>query len=75
MEFVFFCAESGRTFRSRDFRIADNKGVKKDPYGNKVLDAKVILRSPCPYCSKFHDYKASELTCPFESEAKRLERQ
>ena len=65
MEFVFVCTEANKTFNSNAFKIIDNNGVKIDRAGNKVLDAKVVLEDPCPFCGKKHVYQAKDLSCPF----------
>ena len=66
MEFIFICPNKAQTFKGTNFRIIDNRGIKKDAWGNKVLDAKIELLDACPFCSDFHTYHASELVCPFE---------
>jgi predicted RNA-binding Zn-ribbon protein involved in translation (DUF1610 family) len=65
MEFVFVCRNTNKDFKSSDFEIRDNRGVKTDASGNKVLDAKVALTVPCPFCGEKHVYQVSELACPF----------
>jgi len=65
MKFVFFCPEENRVFESAEFRVIDNMGVISDEGGNKILDAKVALEKPCPFCGNKHVYHASELSCPF----------
>ena len=67
MKFVFVCPEKQRVFESASFEIISNKGISLDTKGNKFLDAKVALNTPCPFCGKIHVYHASELSCPFES--------
>jgi hypothetical protein len=64
MELAFVCPETKGVFGCRDFRIVDNRGVKTDAAGNKVLDAVVVLTAPCPFCGSKHAYHASELSCP-----------
>ena len=66
MEFLFVCPEENRSFESADFRIVDNRGVTTDLAGNRTLDAKVALNSPCPFCGRLHVFRAVELRCPFE---------
>jgi hypothetical protein len=65
MEFTFMCADKQKSFNSNQFTIIDNKGIKTDASGNKVLDAKVILKEPCPFCGEKHIYHAKDLSCPF----------
>ena len=65
MEFIFVCPETNQVFDSEDFKIIDNNGVKTDDFGNKYLDAKVELLSPCPCCGKIHVFHARDLACPF----------
>ena len=66
MEFLFVCPEENRSFESADFRIVDNRGVTTDLAGNRMLDAKVALNRPCPFCGRLHVFRAAELSCPFE---------
>lgn len=54
-----------QVFKSSNFDLIDNNGIISDKYGNKTLDAKVILKEPCPHCGEIHIYHVSELTCPF----------
>ena len=68
MGFVFVCPENGKVFDSQDFKVIDNYGVKTDKDGNRYLDARVMLNSPCPYCGVHHIYPARELACPFTNE-------
>ncbi len=65
MKFSFICPETGRIFESPDFRIIENNGVTEDENGNPVLDARVRLDFPCPFCGQIHVFHASELACPF----------
>ena len=65
LQFVFVCPIQNRVFESEDFRILKNRGVLLDEAGNKVLDAKVRLNDPCPFCGRRHVYHARELLCPF----------
>lgn len=67
MKFIFVCPVRNEVFESSDFRVLENKGVIFVDAGNKILDAKVTLDGPCPFCGKQHVYHASELSCPFES--------
>ena len=67
MKFSFVCPETGEVFESANFRVVDNRGVKLDEFGNKVLDARVELTGLCPLCGKKHAYHAGELMCPFEA--------
>jgi Zn finger protein HypA/HybF involved in hydrogenase expression len=66
MEFIFICPKRNMIFESADFNITENRGVINDSSGNKMLDAKVELNEPCPFCGEKHVYLASELSCPFE---------
>ena len=66
MDFVFVCPNRDTVFKSDNFRIIENNGVKTDDDGNKTLDAKVVLNEPCPFCGQHHVYQAQELLCPFE---------
>jgi hypothetical protein len=65
MEFIFICPIENKAFESANFRIMENRGVATDGAGNKILDAKVALNRPCPFCGKKHVYHVSELSCPF----------
>lgn len=67
MKFSFVCPDHKRVFESSDFRILENRGVITDVAGNKVLDAKVVLNEPCPFCGLKHAYHANELSCPYGS--------
>ncbi len=66
MEFLFVCPETQKSFSSRHFQITEYQGVKTDTSGNKILDAKIVLTDPCPFCNKKHIYHSNELTCPFD---------
>ena len=66
MEFIFVCSKHNKPFESADFTIEENKGVVTDESGNKTLDARVVLITPCPFCGEKHTYHSSELVCPFE---------
>jgi hypothetical protein len=70
MDFVFTCPETGRPFNTGRFDIIDNHGVQTDNAGNKTLNARVKLLSPCPFCGGLHVYHASELSCPFDGTGK-----
>jgi hypothetical protein len=65
MKLIFGCPNQNKVFETADYRIVENKGVIIDAAGNKVLDAKVALNEPCPYCGHKHIYDVSELSCPF----------
>ncbi|MGD8520649.1 MAG: hypothetical protein PVF56_05850 [Desulfobacterales bacterium] len=65
MKFTFVCPIQNKVFESSDFKIQENRGVITDEAGNKMLDAKVALENPCPFCGNKHVYHASELSCPF----------
>lgn len=66
MELLLVCPEENRSFESGDFRIADNRGVTTDWARNRMLDAKVALNQPCPFCGRLHVFRAVKLACPFE---------
>lgn len=68
MKFTFLCPDTRRCFENGDFRIAEGRGVYKDPSGRKVWDASVTVM--CPFCEKVHTYPANELACPFTAETK-----
>jgi hypothetical protein len=65
MKLVFVCPDQNKVFESDHYRVVENKGVICDAAGQRSLDAKVALDSPCPFCGKRHVYHASELSCPF----------
>ncbi len=65
VNFIFVCPNKNEIFESSNFKIFENRGVTTDGAGNKILDAKVALNEPCPFCGKMHVYHASELACPF----------
>jgi hypothetical protein len=65
LKFIFVCPTQNKMFESANFSILENRGVIVDEAGNKMLDAKVELNNPCPFCSQKHVYCASELSCPF----------
>ena len=65
VSFIFVCPGENGMFESADFKIVDNRGVATDNAGNRILDAKVALNEPCPFCGEKHIYHASELSCPF----------
>ena len=67
MVFIFLCSDTGQTFETGDFQIAEDKGVVTDPSGLKTWDATVTVI--CPFCEKTHTYRAAELACPFTGEA------
>jgi predicted RNA-binding Zn-ribbon protein involved in translation (DUF1610 family) len=67
MKFSFMCPKRNMHFESVDFRIIENHGVVCDSIGNKTLDAKVEINQPCPLCGEKHVYRATELSCPFET--------
>lgn len=69
MKFLFVCPLESRVFESADFRIIENRGVITDQAGRKVLDAKVVLQDPCPFCGCRHVYRAADLPCPFDGAA------
>lgn len=69
MKFVFVCPQHNKVFESENFTLLENKGVVMDGDGNKMLDAKVVLKDPCPFCGRKHQYHASELSCPFQGTA------
>jgi len=65
VKFTFVCPDTNKVFESAAFRVVDNRGIVADEAGNKILDAKVALGDPCPFCGKKHLYPAAELPCPF----------
>jgi hypothetical protein len=65
VKLVFVCPQTNAVFETEAYRVLDNKGVVRDAAGNKILDAKVVLNAPCPFCGEQHVYPASELSCPF----------
>ncbi|WP_373500998.1 hypothetical protein [Desulfococcus sp.] len=65
MKLIFTCPVAGREFERGDFRLVDNRGVVVDGEGNRRLDARVRLNSPCPHCGGIHEYDADRLACPF----------
>jgi hypothetical protein len=65
VEFVFVCPNRLESFYSADFLITENRGVACDAAGNRYLDARVQLTSPCPLCGESHDFAAKDLVCPF----------
>ncbi|MDD3618955.1 MAG: hypothetical protein RBR09_02265 [Desulfobulbaceae bacterium] len=65
VNFLFVCPDAGKVFESRAFSILENRGVVVDEGGSKILDAKVALDEPCPFCGRKHVYHASELLCPY----------
>lgn len=67
MKLVFICPETNAIFETEDFSLAENHGVQTDSNGEKVLNATVVLNSPCPYCQKIHRYRAKDLACPFDT--------
>ncbi|MGC9312853.1 MAG: hypothetical protein ACP5IA_09165 [Sediminispirochaetaceae bacterium] len=62
---VFVCTENGAAFHSADFRLVENRGIKVSKDGSRILDAKVLLEDPCPFCGRRHVYHVSEIPCPF----------
>ncbi len=66
MNFIFTCPKHHTVFECADFDIQENSGVVLDLHGNKILDARVTLKQPCPHCGERHVYHASELSCPFD---------
>jgi len=65
MKFIFTCPERNAAFETDDFDVVDNRGVRTDAEGNRILDARVVLNAPCPLCGQRHAYHASALSCPF----------
>lgn len=65
MDLMFICLETQKVFYTHHFKIDNFKGVSSDAFGNKTLDATVVLTKPCPLCGHLHSYHASELVCPF----------
>lgn len=65
MNFIFVCPEKNEIFESGEFEMIENRGIVTDKAGNKSLDAKIVLSSPCPFCGKGHIFHVSEMICPF----------
>jgi predicted RNA-binding Zn-ribbon protein involved in translation (DUF1610 family) len=65
MKLIFACPDRHETFESDQYRVLENKGVVCDAAGNRFLEAKVALDTPCPFCGKTHVYHARELACPY----------
>jgi hypothetical protein len=65
MDFIFVCCNTQKVFRTTNFELINNNGVKTDSAGNKYLDAEVILTDTCPFCGIKHIYHVNELSCPF----------
>jgi predicted RNA-binding Zn-ribbon protein involved in translation (DUF1610 family) len=61
----FNCPETGKPFETADYSISDNRGVMTNANGDKILDATVMINSPCPHCGNLHKYRADKLACPF----------
>lgn len=70
MKFIFICPTQNRVFESADFRVLQNRGTITNEAGDKTLDAKVALNTPCPFCGEKHVYHANELSCPFGNSEK-----
>ena len=68
MDFIFVCPQTQKTFTTAAFDIIENRGVISDADGNKILDAKVRLTGPCPYCGNRHIFEANTLLCPFSTD-------
>jgi hypothetical protein len=66
MKLVFQCPDTRQVFTSGQFEIVEYKGVRIGPGGEKVLDARVALAEPCPYCGKRHQFDTCELSCPVD---------
>ncbi len=64
---MFVCPIRNEVFESSDFKILENNGVATDEFGNKMLDMKIELNAPCPFCGQKHTFHAKDLSCPFES--------
>ena len=65
MKLIFICPDKNEMFEGTDFELIDNRGVITDNSGNRILDAKVVLKAPCPFCGRKHVFHVSELSCPF----------
>ena len=61
----FNCPETGKPFETADYSISDNRGIVTKANGDKILDATVMINSPCPHCGNLHKYRADKLACPF----------
>ena len=64
----FNCTETGRSFETADYALSENRGVRTNSEGEKILEAVVVLKSPCPHCGRIHSYMADTLACPFTAE-------
>jgi hypothetical protein len=64
MELLFTCLRRQIDFFSADYEICDHRGVATDAAGNRYLDARIKLASPCPCCGEIHEYPVSDLACP-----------
>lgn len=67
MKVMFACPENHQVFKTNDFELIEHHGIKLDDAGDRYLDARVAMTSPCPFCGKMHIFHASELICPFSS--------
>ena len=65
MKLIFICPDKNEMFESAEFAIIDNRGVITDTSGNRILDARVALNEPCPFCGKKHVFHVRDLSCPF----------
>ncbi len=68
MKFLFTCPQTGKPFETDRYRVVNNHGVGMHANGRKYLDASVKLDCACPFCNQFHQFHASELSCPFSDE-------
>jgi len=72
MKMIFACPEKNDIFQTQYFSIIHNKGIQIDDKGNKSLDARVKLDTPCPLCGQYHEYHANEIMCPFSGSHEKL---
>jgi hypothetical protein len=70
MELIFVCPLKRESFFSGHFELTDNRGIAVDADGNRYLNARIRLTTPCPACGKHHEYHANELACPFSASHK-----
>jgi len=65
MNFIFTCPVTHKTFETDAFRVIEDNGVRMNPSGQKVWQARIELSDPCPICGDIHIYHPQDLPCPF----------
>lgn len=65
MRLYFTCPKEKKTFDSSDYFLGEGYKIVVSDSGEKKLEGIVSLRSRCPFCGKFHTYKAEEVICPY----------